>query len=179
MKKLLITLTFCLCIPFTGFTQSSVTVAFDNFMLLGIGGQLKYAHTFKRAQVGAYVSHTPYVLFVDNVVNKYGISINSVPIKPQNITLYAGGTFEYVKRKLETTTMGDNFTETGWMIGPQFGMNINLANKHLTLNIEWNIRAGLYESAYVDRGYYQAGTDYNAFTSGLIGVTYTFKKKEK
>lgn len=182
MNRLLLTLFLCASVAGTSLAQSSLTVSYSN-MLIGAGGQLKYAYDFYGVQWGFYgaVISLPFIEDVDPFPYwRMGMCINSVPRKDRSVSLYAGGSIEYVQNKVRTKPFRTPYyVQYGYMIGPQLGLNVKLPNKHLKVNVEWGLRAGIYN--YFDTNYSPGGAHYGSITRsvfgyplGSVGLVYTF-----
>lgn len=175
MTRLYTALIFLIAFPLAGFGQSSITVSYDGIGVYS-GVRLKYAHSFEFTQVGGYAS-AMYVVdgFGAGPVPVLGICVNSVPASGKNVGIYAGGSIEYFR------VPDKDFVDHGYLIGPQLGMLIHISNQ-ISLNTEWGLRGGLYNTSYENYSPGGAYTRYEVakpflYVPASIGLTYTFHKR--
>lgn len=158
--------------------QSAITVTLDGGHRLYTGAQVKYTHSFKTVQLGAFVTPTYYD---QDFLMRLGICINSVPLKKKDASLYYGFAAEGY-----SVLQKAGYADKALMAGLHLGVNVKLKER-LYLNSEWGARAGaLFSEKYqqspgaVRYGYpgnYYKDRDRFFYFPASLGLTYVFGGK--
>lgn len=179
MNRLLYLASFLFIASFSGYAQSAITVGLDGGQAIFAGVQFKYTYSFKKIQLGAFVTPTYYD---HDYITRLGICINSVPIKKKDASLYYGFAVEGFSEH------GSGYTDKAIMAGLHLGVNVKLKER-LYFNSEWGYRQGvLFTEKYNQSpgaysngwgGTYSESRENIFYFPASLGITYVFSKKER